>query len=151
MRASLQTEENHNRKVHTITLIIVRYESKHFLPSRGQSPTLSQTITWQATSSVHCSHLLSLLISQKEREGADSLHWNGCYKDSKDDVVVGLSRPAGAQQQGKTTKGDGLRSAGGMEMIAAWAGCCSTAAAFYIIRTVSHFQPLDFVVSLFLK
>ena len=48
----------------------------------------------------------SLVISQKEREGADSLHWNGCYKDSKDDVVVGLSRPAGAEQQGKTTKGD---------------------------------------------
>ena len=53
------------------------------------------------------------MISQKEREGADSLHWNGCYKDSKDDVVVGLSRPAGAQQQGKTTKGDcGVRRDG---------------------------------------
>ena len=55
------------------------------------------------------------MISQKERgsEGADSLHWNGCYKDSKDDVVVGLSRPAGAEQQGKTTKGDcGVRRDG---------------------------------------
>ena len=51
--------------------------------------------------------------------------------------MVGLSRPAGAEQQGKTTKGDcGVRS-GGMEMIAALLGC-STAAAFYI--TVSHFH-----------
>ena len=74
---------------------------------------MSQTITWQATSSVYIVLISSLVISQKEREGADSLHWNGCYKDSKDDVVVGLSRPAGAEQQGKTTKGDcGVRRDG---------------------------------------
>ena len=53
--------------------------------------------------------------------------------------MVGLSRPAGTEEQGKTTKGDcGVRRRGGMEMIAASQGCC-TAAVFYI--TLSHFQP----------
>ena len=48
--------------------------------------------------------------------------------------MVGLSRPAGAEQDHK----GGTAECGGMEMIAAVLGCC-TAAVFYI--TLSHFQP----------
>ena len=61
---SPRREENCHFKIKMITFWVkIGYKGKHFLPTRGQSPTLSQTIT----SSVHCSHLLSPDIPERER------------------------------------------------------------------------------------
>ena len=40
----------------------------YFLPTQRLPATLSQTITWQPTSSVHCSHLLSRDIPERETD-----------------------------------------------------------------------------------
>ena len=91
----------------------------YFLPTRRLCPTLSQTITWQPTSSVvHCSHLLSRDIPP-ERPPPDSIGMAATKTERMMLWCHGLttipesSSSGGKAGQGETTKED----CGGSEMI----------------------------------